>query len=155
MPTPRGRSTSSVILGLAAVVLVVVGIDQREEIAAFVLKSGDVTVTGDAAKDRPEADLAVEFLTAFRASDMSNIELLATPEVLVRLRKEAFQPTDAFRVATAAMLGGLPAEPAALRNAVASVHVHRDRGVVTFTTTAGTWLVTLDRGDGSWKVFDF
>ncbi|MEZ4457599.1 MAG: DUF885 domain-containing protein [Gemmatimonadales bacterium] len=155
MPTSGGRSTSSVVLGLAAVVLVVVAVQKRDQIAAFVLQSGDVTVTGDAAKGRPEADLAVEFLTAFRANDMSNIELLATPEVLVRLRKEAFQPTDAFRVATAAMLGGLPAEPAALRNAVKSVHVHRDRGVVTFTTTAGTWLVTLDRGDGSWKVLDF
>lgn len=64
-------------------------------------------------------------------------------------------PQAEFQDMRTLMLEDLPADPAALRDRIKSVQVHRDRGVVTFETKANSWFVQLDRAEGSWKVSGF
>ncbi len=144
-----------VVFGIIAAALVTIAIAKRDTISDLILKGGDVSLVGEPAKASSQAKLAMDFLTALRASDMATLSQLSTAEQAADLQKEAAQPTSEAQEMKTMMLADLPAEPAALREIIKGVQVHKSKGVVTFETKSNTWMILMDEVNGAWKVSDF
>lgn len=142
-------------LGILILVVAIVAILKRDTIADLLLRWGDTTLTDEAARDSPQAKIAMDFLGAFRASDMDAIARLVTPEQLARIQRETAQPSAEFQEIRTMMLDDLPAEPVVLRSKIKTVQVHANRAVVLAETQANSWFVQLELVDGSWKVMGF
>ena len=114
--------------------------------------SRDVTLTDTAARQSPQAKLAIDFLGALRATDMETIGKLTTAELAARIRQENEQPTEETQELRDLMHRDLPADAAGLLGVITSVQTYRDRSVVFFETGSNTWFVQLTRVSGLWKV---
>ncbi len=155
MNTPKQRSPALLVVGLVVLVVAAVAFLKRDAIAGMILKGGDSSLMGEAAQGSPQAQLAVDFLGALRASDHATMERLATTEQAERIRQESASPTAEYQQMTAMMLEDLPADVNELRGHIKSVQVHKQRGVVTFETRANSWFVTMDLVNGGWRVAAF
>jgi hypothetical protein len=155
MNTPKKRSPALLVAGLVVFAVVVVAFLKQDAIAGMILKGGDTSLIGEAAQSSPQAQLAVDFLSALRTSDVATMERLATAEQAARIRQESATPSPEYQEMTAMMLEDLPADASELRGRIKSVQVHKQRGVVTFETRANSWFVTMDLVDGGWRVAAF
>jgi len=144
-----------IVPAILILIVVAIAVVKRDLIAGLILRSGDTTLTDEAARNSPQAKLTIEFLVAFRAMDMDAISRLATPEQVARIQQETAQPSAEFQEIRTMMLEDLPADPAALQSKIKSVQVHGNRAVVLAETQANSWFVQLDLVDGSWKVAGF
>lgn len=138
----------ALIAGGAVLVLAIV-------VSVLMLRSKDVSLTDDAARESPQAKLAIDFLGALRSMDADTIAQLATAEQITRIQQEAQQPTAEFQEMRTMMLDDLPEDPAALKRLVASMQTHGDRAVVYFESKANSWFLQLAFVDGAWKVAGF
>jgi hypothetical protein len=155
MSASRPRHTIALGLGAAVLLIAALATLNRDAIAERLLKGGDTTLTGAAAHASPQAQLALDFLAALRASDLPALERLTTPEQADRIRQESTTPTPDYQEMTATMLADLPADPTELRALIKHVQLHEDRGAVTFETPANSWFVTLASTDSGWRVAGF
>lgn len=152
MNSSKKRSPALLVAGLIVLAVAAVAFLKRDAIAGMILKGGDVSLTGAAAQQSPQAQLALDFLAALRTSDVATMERLATAEQAERIRQESASPSPEYQQMTAMMLEDLPADVNELRGRIKSVQVHKQRGVVTFETRANSWFVTMDLVDGGWRV---
>jgi hypothetical protein len=124
-------------------------------LAAIAGCSRDATLTDDAARQSPQAKLAIDFLGALRTMDVDTISKLATADQVARIRQEIEQPTEEFQQFRALMSEELPADAAALLGKITSVQTHRDRAVVYLESGSNTWFVQFTRTSSGWKVSGF
>jgi len=140
-----------ICLGILILAAVVTAVIMRDEIGDLILRGGDTVLTDEAARNSPQAKLAMDFLGALRARDKDAIARLATAEQIARIQHESEKTSADFQD----MLNDLPADPAALRGRIKSVQMHGNRAAVVFETKASSWFVMLALADGSWKVSGF
>ncbi|MGH8619504.1 MAG: hypothetical protein ACREUW_17590 [Burkholderiales bacterium] len=143
------------VLGVVIILVAIVAVVKRDTIADLILRGGDISLTGEDARNSSQARLAVDFLVALRAGDKDAIARLSTAEQVARIQQETQQPTAESQQLRALMLADLPADPAALRERIKTVQTHADRAVVLFETKANSWFVQLTRGNDGWKVSGF
>ena len=155
MSTLSKRSLVLLVLGVVILALVAVALIKRDAIGDLILKGGDTSLTGQSAQSSPQARLALDFLSALRASDVNAMTQLTTGEQTARIQQEAANPTPDFQNMKTMMLADLPADSTELRGRIKSVQTHKNRGVVTFETKANTWFVMLEEANGKWKVSGF
>ena len=155
MSTLSKRSLVLLVVGVVVLAVVAFAVIKRDAIGDLILKGGDTSLTGQSAQSSPQARLALDFLSALRASDVNAMAQLATGEQAARIQQEATKPTPDFQNMKAMMLADLPADATELRSRIKSVQIHKNRGVVTFETKANSWFVMLEEANGSWKVSGF
>jgi hypothetical protein len=155
MSTLSKRNVVLLVLGVVVLAVVAFALIKRDAIGDLILKGGDTSLTGQAAQSSPQAKLALEFLSALRASDVKAMTELATGEQAARIQQEATKPTPDFQNMKTMMLADLPADSTELRSQIKSVQTHKNKGVVTFETKANSWMVMLEEANGKWKVSGF
>ena len=155
MSTLSKRSLVLLVVGVVVLAVVAFAVIKRDAIGDLILKGGDTSLTGQSAQSSPQAKLALDFLSALRASDVNAMAQLATGEQAARIQQEATKPTPDFQDMKTMMLADLPADSAELRSRIKSVQIHKNRGVVTFETKANSWFVMLEEANGNWKVSGF
>lgn len=142
--------------GAFVLVVAIIAFLKRDDIAGRILRGGDVSLMGEAAQNTPQAKIAVDFLTAFRARDKETISRLATADQVARFNEETHAgPAADSEPMSAMMLKDLPEDPAALRGKIKSVQTHANQGVVLFETTANSWFIQLEQAGDTWKVSGF
>ena len=155
MSTLSKRSLVLLVLGAVVLAVVAFALIKRDAIGDLLLKGGDTSLTGQAAQSSPQAKLALDFLSALRASDLNAMTQLTTDGQTARIQQEATKPTPDFQNMKTMMLADLPADSTDLRSKIKSVQIHKNRGVVTFETKANSWFVMLEEANGKWKVSGF
>ena len=155
MSTLSKRSLVLLVLGVVVLAVVVFALIKRDAIGDLLLKGGDTSLTGQSAQSSTQARLALDFLSALRASDVDALTQLTTGEQAARIQQEATKPTPDFQNMKTMMLADLPADSTELRSRIKSVQIHKNRGVVTFETKANSWFVMLEEANGTWKVSGF
>ena len=155
MSTLSKRSLVLLVVGVLVLAVVAFAVIKRDAIGDLILKGGDTSLTGQSAQSSPQARLAMDFLSALRASDVSSMAQLTTDEQTARIQQEATKPTPDFQNMKTMMLADLPADSTELRSKIKSVQIHKNRGVVTFETKANSWFVMLEEANGKWKVSGF
>ena len=155
MSTLSKRSLIMLAVGVVVLAVVAFALIKRDEIGDLILRGGDTSLTGESAQSSPQAKLALDFLSALRASDVNALTQLTTAEQTARIQQEAGSPTADFQNMKTMMLADLPADSAELRSRIKSVQTHKNRGVVTFETKANSWMVMLEEANGKWKVSGF
>ena len=154
MSTSKARPIL-LILGVLILVTVVIAVMKRDRIADLILRGSDVSLSDEAARNSPQAKIAIEFLGALRAKDQATIARLATAEQIAHLQQETQQPSAESDQARRMMMADLPADPAELRGKIKSVQTHAQQAVVLFDTKANSWFVQLVQEDGTWKISGF
>lgn len=137
------------------IVIAIIAVIKRDTIANLILSGGDISLTGEEARNSPHAIMAFDFMTAYRAMDMQALAKLVTPEQLARLQQEQAQPSDEFQSMRTMMLEDLPADSSAFLEKIKYVQVHENRAVVTLDTQANSWFILLNEDNGTWLVSDF
>jgi hypothetical protein len=142
-------------LGVVVAAAAVLAFIQKDLIADLILRGGDISLADDRARSSSQAKVALDFLAALRASDVSSMANLTTSAQAARIQQEEKQPTPAYQNMKNDMLTDLPADPTELRARIKGVQVHKNRSVVAFDTKANTWFVILEDVNGTWKVAEF
>lgn len=155
MNTSKIRHPVLLSVGILVLFAAITAVINRDTIADLILRGGDVSLTDEAARNSPQAKLAIDFLGALRAMDKDAIGRMATAEHAAQINQETEKPSADAQQMRTTCLNDLPADPAALRSRIKSVQVHKDRAAVLAETRANQWFVLLTLVGGSWKVSGF